>query len=143
MQRLLTIAAALAACNAAPVQQSTTSCTGTSARLPQSECAAWLQIWDHLNLGYAAKRSGLRPPRHRVTALSRLLRVGCNGGRTDPCDSPTCAICSFESDGTAHISMIDIGDRGLTGTVPAALDDLPELSYLMMAANSLSGSSSR
>ena len=119
---LLLLAASLSICitQGAPLSNGTlTTCTGTSARLPQSECTAWLSIWDHFSLGYAAKRS-------------------CNGGRQDPCDSPTCAICSFDSDGTAHISMIDLGDRGLTGSVPD-FSGLPHLNYLMLAANSLTG----
>lgn len=95
------------------------TCTGNSAKLPASECQAWLDIWDHWNLGNIRNR-------------------GCAAGRTDPCDSPTCAYCTYEGN-DAHISGIDLGDRGLTGSIPVSISKLTRLSYLMLAANDLMG----
>ena len=86
----------LLACSllARPVlSESSASCTGMSKNLPEEECKAWTAIWDDYK-------------------LSEVRQRGCAGGRTDPCASPTCVYCEKD-----RVVAIDLGDRGLTGSV--------------------------
>ena len=93
------------------------SCTGTSAELDTQQCAAWQTIYDTLG-------------------GSSWTQVGPEI-RSDPCSSLSLIRCS--DDGTS-LTELHLGNRGLTGQLPAdAFGQLPDLTYLMLAHNSLSG----
>ena len=94
-------------------------CTGSSASLALSDCTAWAAFYD---------------------ATGGPHWTACRATRTDPraCNAKEIATVFVTAVGV-HISGLHLGRNNLTGTIPAALGDLPGLGYVYLWENALHG----
>jgi hypothetical protein len=105
----------------------TTACTGSSAGLPDAECNAWLNLFDH-------------------TQGARQWNF-CNKNRLDPCACcfpPMGPMCDTKAHTVVtcnanHIVKLALGGNNLNGLIPASLGNLSELETMYMQDNSLTG----
>ena len=104
------------------------SCVNESARLAPKDCEAWLRIYDAI-VAPMPKNASAAP------GMPRDIEIG-SMARLDPCATPKYVDCSADG---ARIVGFDVGGRGLAGPLPAALGDLDDLRYLMVAYNNFSG----
>ena len=103
-------------------------CVNESARLAPKDCEAWLRIYDAI-VAPMPKNASAAP------GMPRDIEIG-SMARLDPCATPKYVDCSADG---ARIVGFDVGGRGLAGPLPAALGDLDDLRYLMVAYNNFSG----
>ena len=125
----------------------TTPCTGSSALLSDSECAAWQTFHD-----------GLVWPSTSTSSVNSAL--DCRSNRATPCDcgnatcwmevSP-CVECRDRSpsanattvaQGTSsrYIGKINLAATLAGGTIAPAIAAIPDLQFLVLSSNALSGS---
>lgn len=116
---MLIVAKLICGCTAVAAAVGPTTCTGLSKNLPAEQCAAWAEFFDAVGLADSSM---------------------CERDRNDPCNCPAGPEASGVCDKThAVITSIAFGFAGLSGTLPASMVHLRNLSYFNVAGNALTG----
>jgi hypothetical protein len=104
------------------------ACNGSSTNLPATECAAWIQLFD------ATGGSGWKLNDHTTKC--------CRGNRRDPCG---CHCCQNVKPGKTcwqnvtcsggHITQVLLSNMPLSGTIPASVAGMAQLTALDLDNN--------